>query len=243
MTRKALFGAGASALLVLALTACSSGSGTSSTATSSPSETATPTPTVAKQYTNDELMELVKQIKTADGADLTVMSSEDLAQENPMKALLSMMTIEPAECADLATLGGSEPLPGSTTAAGADVTSGAAGVMSVVTLTSGVDADALTKSVEDSSAHAAKCATMTLTMAGQSLTVATEKVDGISKVPGTVGYKTAMSLPDGQKQSTYMAFAIKDGVLISATASGKTAETEGAAAAGALMDQAAALIK
>jgi hypothetical protein len=52
-----------------------------------------------------------------------------------------------------------------------------------------------------------------------------------------------MVLPDGRSQSTYMGFAIKDGVLISATASGANAESEGVAAAGALMDQAAALIK
>lgn len=227
-------------MIVMALTACS-GSATATDATPA-AETPTPTPTVAKQYTNAELVELVKQIKTADGASLTVASGDDLAQENPMKALLSMMTIEPAECAELGTLGSSEAIAGSTAAAGAELNA-ASGVMTMVTLTSGVDKDVLQKSIDSSASQAATCANMTLSMSGQSLKVTTEKFEGIGSVPGTVAYKTAMSLPDGRGQSTYMAYALKDGVLISATASGQNAETGGVAAAGALMDQAAALIK
>ncbi|VXA98905.1 conserved exported hypothetical protein [Arthrobacter sp. 9V] len=236
MKKFALQSAGVSALIMMALTGC--GGSTGSTDAASPEAT----PSAAKQYTNDELMAMVKQIKSPSGKDLTVASSEELAQENPMKALLSMFTVEPAECKDLGTLGGSEVLEGSTTAAGADLNA-ETGVMTMVTLTSGVDAQTLQESLEKSSAQASKCANMTLSMSGQSMTVSTEKFEGISTVPGTVGYKTAMSTPGGASQSTYIAYAIKDGVMITATASGKGAEAAGVANAGTMMDQAAALIK
>ena len=52
-----------------------------------------------------------------------------------------------------------------------------------------------------------------------------------------------MSSASGSSQTTYMAYVIKDGVMIAATASGKGAEAAGVAAAGAMMDQAAAQIK
>ncbi|SCZ63663.1 hypothetical protein SAMN02799638_03709 [Arthrobacter sp. UNCCL28] len=239
----ALHSVGISALVMMALTGCggstgSTGSTGSATQEASPSQA----PATAKQYTNDELMALVKQVKSPSGKELTVASSDELSQENPMKALLSMFTVEPAECKDLGTLGGSEVLEGSTTAAGADLDA-ESGVMTMVTLTSGVDVQKLQESIEKSSAQANKCAKMTLSMSGQSMNVATEKFEGISTVPGTVGYKTAMSSASGASQTTYMAYAIKDGVLISATASGKGAEATGVANAGAMMDQAAALIK
>ena len=242
MNKNALRGFGVSALIVMALTACG-GSGTSTDAApASASETSTPTPTAAKQYTSDELMAMVKQIKSGQGTELTVVSSEELADANPVKAILGMFTIEPAECKELATLGGAEPLAGSTSAAAAEVDN-AASVMSTVTLTSGVDVQTLQQSMDASAAHVAKCANMTLSMAGQSMTVTTEKVGGISTVPGTVAYKTTINTPSGATQSTYLAYAIKDGVLISAAASGKGAEAGGIASSGALMNQAAALIK
>ncbi|MDQ0277965.1 hypothetical protein QO003_002268 [Arthrobacter silviterrae] len=207
-----------------------------------PTASATPTPKAAKQYSNDELMAMVKQIKPGSGTELTTASAEELAGANPVKALMSMFTVEPAECKELETLGSSEPVAGSTSAAGAEVNNESS-VMTTVTLTSGVDVKSLQRSLDASVANAAKCATMTLSMARQSMTVATDKFAGIGTVPGTIAYRTAMSTQSGAAQSTYMAHAIKDGVLISVTASGKGAEASGAASAGALMDQAAALIK
>ncbi|MFJ4028801.1 hypothetical protein ACIPWF_15615 [Paenarthrobacter sp. NPDC089989] len=240
MKKFALHSVGISALVMMAVSGCGGSAG--STDAASPEATATPTPTVAKQYTNDELVGLVKQIKPKSGKELTVASSEELAQENPIKALLSMFTIEPAECKDLATLGGNTTLAGSTTAAGADLDA-ESGVMTMVTLTSGLDKQKLQDSIDQSGAQAQKCAKMTLSMAGQSMNVSTEKFDGISAVPGTVAYRTEMSSASGSTQTTYMAYAIKDGVLISATASGKGAEASGVATASDLMEQAAALIK
>ncbi|UKA49749.1 hypothetical protein LFT48_20335 [Arthrobacter sp. FW305-123] len=239
MKKFALQSAGISALVMMALTGCG---GSTESAGSTEAATPSATPTVAKQYTSDELMAMVKQVKSPSGKELTVVSSEELAQENPMKALLSMFTVEPAECKDLGTLGGSEVLEGSTSAAGGDLNA-ETGVMTMVTLTSGVDVQKLKDSMAKSADQASKCATMTLSMSGQSMTVSTEKFEGISTVPGTQGYKTAMSSASGSSQTTYMAYVIKDGVMISATASGKGAEAAGAAAAGAMMDQAAALIK
>ncbi|MGO4433348.1 hypothetical protein AB4Y88_08645, partial [Paenarthrobacter sp. RAF9] len=87
MKKFALQSVGISALAMMALTGC--GGSTGSTDAASPEATASPTPTAAKQYTNDELVELVKQIKPKSGKELTVASSDELAQENPMKALMS----------------------------------------------------------------------------------------------------------------------------------------------------------
>lgn len=244
MNKNALRGFAAAGLLVMGLTACSGG-GSTDAASSAPAGKAAPgsTPTKAKQYTTQELVDLVKQIKAADGSELTVSPIDDLAsQQNPLKELISQMTIEPAECKELSTLGASQSIEGSTAAAGAKIDADAQ-VITGISLVSGVDEAVLTKSLEGNEAQAAKCATMTMTMAGSTMTVNTGKFDGISSVPGAKGFKTSMVLPDGRSQSTYMGFVIKNGVLISATASGANAETEGAAAAGDLMDQAAELIK
>ncbi|WP_079941318.1 hypothetical protein [Paenarthrobacter ureafaciens] len=246
MKRNALRGFAAAGLLVMGLTACGGGGASTDVASSAPAgetPSATPTPTEAKQYTTQELVDLVKQIKADDGSELTVSAIDDLAsQQNPLKELIGQMTIEPAECKELSTLGASQSIEGSTAAAGAKIDTDAQ-VVTGISLISGVDKEVLTKSLEDNEDQAAKCANMTMTMGGSTLKVSTEKFDGISSVPGAKGFKTAMVLPDGRSQSTYMGFAIKDGVLISATASGANAESEGVAAAGALMDQAAALIK
>ncbi|WP_157884167.1 hypothetical protein [Arthrobacter alpinus] len=240
MKKFAMHGAAVSALVVMALTGCGGSGDATVLAGSTASET--PTPKAAKQYSNDELMAMVKQIKPGNGTELTTASAEELAEANPVKALMSMFTVEPAECKELETLGSSEPVAGSTSAAGAEVNN-ESGVMTMVTLTSGVDVGALQQSLDSNVAHAAQCANMTLSMAGQSMTVTTEKFAGISTVPGTIAYRTAMTSPSGAAQSTYMAYAIKDGVLISVTASGKGAEASGVTSAGALMDQAAALVK
>ncbi len=239
MYKKSLLGLGVVAIVGMALGACSGPATSPDTASAKPSEKAAQT----KRYSNGELLDLVKQIKTADGTSLTTVSGEELSnQENPMKELLALMSIEPAECKALGALGSSQTIAGSTTAGGASVDT-AGGVMSGITLVSGVDADALRNTVKNNKSQAAACENITLSMAGQSMDMTTKPVDGVSSVPDTVAYKTAISLPDGREQSTFIAYAVKDGVLITATASGQNADATGAAAAGALMDQAAALIK
>lgn len=239
MYKKSLLGLGVVAIVGMALGACS-GPGTSPDTTSAPpSEKAAE----AKRYSNGELLDLVKQIKTADGTSLTAVSGEELSsQENPMKELLALMTIEPADCKALGALGSSQTIAGSTTAGGASVDT-AGGLMSGITFVSGVDADALHNAIKNNKSQAAACENITLSMAGQSMEMTTKPVDGVGSVPDTMAYKTAISLPDGRAQSTFIAYAVKDGVLITATASGQNADATGAATVGALMDQAAALIK
>ncbi|YCH08535.1 hypothetical protein ACTAQJ_02825 [Arthrobacter sp. alpha11c] len=74
MYKKSLLGLGVVALVGMALGACS-GPGTSpDTASAQSSEKAAQ----AKQYSNGELLDLVKQIKTADGTGLTTVSGEEL---------------------------------------------------------------------------------------------------------------------------------------------------------------------
>lgn len=224
----------------MGLTACGGAGSTTDAASAEPKETPAP---AAKQYTSAELTDLVKQIKAADGSELMVSSIDDVAgQQDPIKELLGSMTIEPAECKDLAMAGASQSIEGSTGATGAKIDA-ASGIISSVAMVSGVPADTLEKNVQGSENQITTCSSMKMSMAGTTMSMKTEKFDGIGSVPGTLGIKTTMSLPDGQTQSTLMAYAIKGGVLISATASGKAAETGGAAAAGALMDQAAALVK
>ncbi|YCH08534.1 hypothetical protein ACTAQJ_02820 [Arthrobacter sp. alpha11c] len=74
--------------------------------------------------------------------------------------------------------------------------------MSGITLVSGVEADALRNTVKNNKSQAAACENVTLSMAGQSMDMTTKPVDGVSSLPDTVAYKTAISLPDGRTQST-----------------------------------------
>lgn len=243
MNKNTLRGFAVSGLLVMGLTACG-GAGSSTDAGTAPaSETPAPAPTAAKQYTSAELTDLVKQIKPADGTELTVTTIDDLAaQASPLKELMGSMNIEPAECKDLAMSGASQPIEGATGATGAKVDA-ATGSVSSVALVSGVPTEALQKNLKGSESQITTCSSMKMTMGDTALSMKTEKLDGVGSVPGTVGLKTTMTLPDGQAQSTVMAFAVKGGVMISATASGQNAGTDAAAAAGTLMDQAAALVK
>ncbi|MGR0161312.1 hypothetical protein [Paenarthrobacter nitroguajacolicus] len=240
MKKNLLLGFGASALVAMALTAC--GGGTSAAPASAPaSETATTTPTPAKQYTNEELVEIAKQIKAADGSTRAAVSGQELvAQYDPLREL-TQAAIEPTTCKDLGTLGVYQPIAGSASAGTVRAKTG--DFMTAVALTSGVERDVLQASLDTSKSQVEACGKMTISAEGQSITATTEKADGIGSVPGTVGFKTVMVFPDGRKGTLFTANAIKDGVLISATASGNDVEAGGSDVAGALMDQAAALIK
>ncbi|NWL11551.1 hypothetical protein DM793_09595 [Paenarthrobacter nitroguajacolicus] len=223
----------------MALTAC--GAGTAAPASAPPSETATATPTPAKQYSTEELVEFAKQIKAADGSTRAAVSGQELvAQYDPLRAL-TQAAIEPTTCKDLGTLGVYQPIAGSTSAGTVRAKTG--DFMTAVALTSGVERDVLQASLDTSKSQVEACGRMTISAEGQSITATTEKAEGIGSVPGTVSFKTVMAFPDGRTGTLFTANAIKDGVLISATASGNNGEAGGPEAAGALLDQAAALIK
>ena len=241
MKKNLLLGFGASALAAMALTACSGG--TAAAPVSAPqSETATATPTPVKQYSNEELVSLVSQIKASDGSSLSAVSGEELAgRYQPLRDTLGKTTIEPAACKDLSAVGVPQTIAGSTSAGSTRVKTD--GVFTDLTLTSGVDVELLEAKLDASKSKAEECSQMTFSSSGQSIKSTTEKFAGIGSVPGTIAFKTAMVLPDGTEGIIYTAHVVKDGVLISATASSDAAETGGPAAAGALLDQSAALIK
>ncbi|MGF4044216.1 hypothetical protein ACX800_19105 [Paenarthrobacter nitroguajacolicus] len=239
MKKNLLLGFAGSALVAMALTAC--GGGTAAPASAPPSETATATPTPAKQHSTEELVEFAKQIKAADGSTRAAVSGQELvAQYDPLRAL-TQAAIEPTTCKDLGTLGVYQPIAGSTSAGTVRAKTG--DFMTAVALTSGVERDVLQASLDTSKSQVEACGRMTISAEGQSITATTEKAEGIGSVPGTVSFKTVMAFPDGRTGTLFTAHAIKDGVLISATASGNNGEAGGPEAAGALLDQAAALIK
>ena len=74
MYKKSLLGLGVVAIVGMALGACSGPATSPDTASAKPSEKAAQT----KRYSNGELLDLVKQIKTADGTSLTTVSGEEL---------------------------------------------------------------------------------------------------------------------------------------------------------------------
>jgi hypothetical protein len=108
---------------------------------------------------------------------------------------------------------------------------------------SGVDEDLLAKTVSANADQVTTCKAMSITMQGVKVEAATTEITGLGSTPGTLAYRTDITLPDGQQQSTVMAYVVKGGVLISSMASGANAGTAGASTAGALLDQAAKLIK
>ena len=218
----------------------------SATASAAPeSTTASPTPTAppVKTYTSQELIALMNQIRDGKGAKLAVMSGEDLSgQVEQANALMEQMTIEPKECGDLAVAGSKEPPAGVAVAAGVSMDA-RAGAVATVTLMSGLDEGLLAKTVSMNAAQLAKCKAMSITMQGVRVEAAVSEITGLGTTPGTLAYRTDITLPDGQQQSTVMAYAVKGGVLISSMASGANAGTAGVSTAGALLDQAAKLIK
>ncbi|MGA8787376.1 MAG: hypothetical protein WB535_00340 [Paenarthrobacter sp.] len=242
MKKHLLPGIGATALMVVALTACGGSTASPEPTSSQSSGAATPTPTPVKQYTNEELIALVGQVKLADGTSPAVLSGDELlAQYDSMVKGFAGATIEPAACKDPFLLGAPRTIDGST-AAGTTRTK-ANGFISSVSMTSGVDAARLQDDLEKSKSQAEECKKVSYSAEGQTLTTSTQKVEGVGNVPGTEGFKTVMVLPDGRKGAIFIAHAIKDGVLISASATAEDGVAGGPEAAGALMDQAAALIK
>lgn len=243
MKKNLLLGLGASAIVAMTLTACGGTTPAPQDSTAAAaSETASSTPSPAKQYTDQELVALVGQIKASDGSSPAVLSGEELlGQYASLLDGFGKATIEPESCKDLRTLGVPHDISGSSIAGTARAKVG--DFISNVSLTSGVDSAVLQESVESSKSLAETCRKMTFSAEGEAITTSTEKIEGVGGVPGTVALKTLMVMPDGKTGAIYTAHAVKDGVLISATASGTEASAGGPEAAGALMDQAAALIK
>ncbi|MBM7794998.1 hypothetical protein [Paenarthrobacter ilicis] len=241
MKKNPLLGLGATAILVAALTACGGGTAATPEPSSAP-ETPSATPTPVKQYTEQELVAIAQQVKASDGSSPAVLTGQELAARyDTLDKTLGKTTIDPANCKDMGMLGVNQAISGSTTAG--TERKKTAGIISDLTLTSGVELKVLQDAVDKSKTEAGECKKVSFSSEGQAITTTTESIDGVGSVPGTVAYKTVMSLVDGSSGAIYRALAIKDGVLISVTSSGSGDQTGGAEAAGAMLDQAAALIK
>jgi hypothetical protein len=241
---------GASAVLVVGLAGCSapaaettakSTEGASNAPVESVTSTPTPTPE-AKSYTGDELIALVGQLKDSKGVKLSVMSMADLTGSlEQVKAMMSSMVLEPAECREMALAGTAPSVEGATAAMGTslDATSGAS---TGVSMTSGLDPTYLEKGMAQAG-EVSKCANMTFTIGEVKADATLTLLDGVSSVPGAVAYETQTVMSTGQKQAVITAQAVSHGVLISVISSGGASREEAVSRAGAMMDQAAALLK
>jgi hypothetical protein len=246
---------GFSALLMTGLTACGGAPADNSnqssvqeslaaSVTSPPSSSETPSPsaTPARTYKSSELAVLVGQLTDAKGVKLAVMSSSDLTGSLAQtRALLSSMSVEPAECQEMALAGTAPSVEGATVAMGTSLDA-ADGASTAVSMTSGLDPALLARGMAQTG-ELSKCAKMSIAMADTKFDVGITMIDGLGSVPGTLAYRTDTTLSDGRKQSMITAQAVVHNVLITvASAGGATAE--GAISrAGAMLDQAGAQIR
>lgn len=241
---------GASAVLVVGLVGCSAPAAetaakSSEGASAAPVESVTPTPTPApeaKAYTADELAALVGQLKDSKGVDLSVMSMADLSRSlEQTKALMSSIAVEPAECKEMALAGAATSFDDVAAAMGSslDATSGAT---TMVSMMSGLDPAILEGRVAKAG-EVSKCSNMSFTLGAVTAEATVALIDGVGSVPGTVAKETHTSMSTGQKEDMIMAQAVTRGVLITVMSSGGASREEPVSRAGAMMDQAAALLK
>ncbi|MEW1807007.1 hypothetical protein [Pseudarthrobacter sp. NPDC080039] len=243
---------GASALVALAVSGCggsaapqaadsSTAAPTPSRTTAFPPPTATPTPT-AKAYTGDELAAIVGQLRDSADRRLSVLGSAELSRSLELaKAAIGSMYVSPAECQAMADSGNMAAFDGVPLAAGQSIDN-ATGSMSMMTLAAGLDESKLARIVGQTH-QLNTCATMAMTVSGVDYTVTLKPVEGAGSVPDTVAYRTDTKSSDGKTQSTIKAQAVHHGVLMTAVAMGGESEADAVRRAGALMDEAAALIK
>ncbi|MBT8160143.1 MULTISPECIES: hypothetical protein [Arthrobacter] len=250
MNRSILGIIGISAVLATGVTACgASGNSTAAGASESAAPivlsqtpTPTPTPTQAKKYTSDELAGLLGQLHDSKGAKLSVLSSADLSGTvDQTKSILSSIAVEPAECGAMAAAGMAQSVAGASMALGTS-TDTASGTATTISLMSGLDAGFLQQSVAQTT-QLDRCASMSMTVSGVRVDVAISKVDGVGSVPDTVAYRTDTTFPGGRKQSVITAQAVKGAVRISSIATVGSSEQDAVSRAGALLDQADALVK
>ncbi|MDQ0769862.1 hypothetical protein QF031_002611 [Pseudarthrobacter defluvii] len=206
-----------------------------------PSPSATPTPT-AKAYTSDGLAAIVAQVRDAADRRLSVLPGGDIKTTlEQTKAMIASIDVKPAECKELAAASTVPSVDGATMAMGMSTDAGT-GAVTALSVVAGLDQGFLAK-VKDQPAQLQKCSSMTMTASGMEVAVTVTLVEGAGSLPGTVAYRTDSALPDGQKQSTVTAQAVKQGVVLTAVASGGESEADAVRRAGALLDSAAAQVK
>ena len=240
---------GASAVLVVGLAGCSAPAAETSAkstegASAAPVESVTPTPTpkpTAKAYTTDELAALVGQLKDSQGVKLSVMSIADMSGTfEQTKALMSSMVVEPAACQEMAVVGMPASLDGASAAIGTSLNASVG--ITTITMASGLDPVFLEKSMAQAG-ELSKCASMTFTTGDVRADMAVRPLDGVGSVPGTFAFESRTSMSNGQKQSMVVAQAVSRGVKISVISMGGASQEGAVSRTGAMMDQAAALLK
>jgi hypothetical protein len=109
-------------------------------------------------------------------------------------------------------------------------------------MTSGLDPAFLAKTMTQAG-EVTKCEKMSFTVAGVKVDARLTPIDGLGSVPGTLGYQTDTIMSTGQKQSIITAQAVSHGVLLTVIAMGGASKEEAVARTGAMLDQAASLLK
>lgn len=241
---------GASAVLVVGLAGCGAPAAekpakSNEGASAAPVESVTPTPTPtpeAKSYTSDELTALIGQLKDSKGVKLSVIPMADLSRSlEQTKAMMSSAVVEPAACQEMALAGTAPSVEGATAVMGTSQDAGS-GASTGVAMTSGLDPAFLMQGMAQAE-EVYKCANMTFTIGEISADATLTLIDGVSSVPGAVAYETQTVMSTGQKQAIITAQAVSGGVLISVVSMGGASREEAVSRAGAMMDQAAALLK
>ncbi|MDQ1052467.1 hypothetical protein QE394_000395 [Arthrobacter sp. SORGH_AS 212] len=241
-----------SAVLVIGVSACggtsapegdaASAGSSASAGASAETTTPSPTPTPDKAYTSEELAGVVGEVRDSADRRLTPVPGDQLtATVQQSKDLMSSIEVEPAECKDLAASSTVPSMDGAAIAMGLS-TDAASGMVTALSLMSGLDQAALAK-VSDPSEQLEKCSNMVMTASGVKVAVAITRIDGVSGVEGTTAFRTETTLPNGQVQSVTTAQAVHHGVVLTAVASGGTDGAGAQEQAGSLLDSAAALIK
>ncbi|MGX9901754.1 hypothetical protein ACW0JT_21275 [Arthrobacter sp. SA17] len=88
-----------------------------------------------------------------------------------------------------------------------------------------------------------KCSNMSFTVGTVTAEATVALIYGVGSVPGTLAKETQTSMSTGQKRAMIRAQAVSHGVLITGMSSGGGSQEEAVSRAGAMMDQAAALLK
>ncbi|CAM3082102.1 hypothetical protein PSET11_02527 [Arthrobacter ulcerisalmonis] len=237
---------GATSLLALALAGCSSSSDTPAASESAPAAaSAAPSsaaPTADTKYSAADLSGILEQVQDSTGNKLQVLPTTTIeGTVAQTKDLIASMDIKPEECKTLAASGSVPDIDGAVLAVGQH-TDSATGSTVAVSLISGLDAAAFSKSLTQST-DLKSCADMSMTVAGMTVSVKVTVLDGVGSTPETLAYQTDTTLPNGTVQSVVTAQLQRNGVVISTVASGGANVAANAAEAGSLIDATAALIK
>ncbi|WP_461162799.1 hypothetical protein [Sinomonas notoginsengisoli] len=205
-----VFGVGVAGATALVLAGCTGGGG--STPSSSGSGSTSPT---AKVYSENELRSMVSGLKDSDGNELKLYSQDQVNQGKDLgKILLDTATVDPSDCKSIATAGLVKSVDkGSVAVALSD--SQRPRTASAQSSDQGADAQQLLKDV---SGKMDKCATFTVSVLTQKVTVTSKQLQAKTKAAETFG---TVSTRGGNSSDMLMQVSGAQGrLLVVATKSG-----------------------